>query len=657
MTIYLGGNRLPAVPLYGHLQIVRAGRELEVQPSDGFLGEWTENSFWAFQNRSVNGTGAGGYSNTPGYGVWGLYAQVALDIGDRSDADVWRVLAAATAQFTAQMNLSIPYNAVAPAFNSNSFITTLLSIIGIEVAEYISGASPAEVFDPVTGSTLYFLGFPGAGNNALDYPEYSPDFRLFGGASNDIIRTGFGDDTINGGAGDDSLFGAAGNDSLNGTTGNDILDGGEGDDWLHGGVDADVLDGGLGSDTLDGAAGNDTLLGSDGSDTLTGGAGADLLDGGQAADRLDAGSGNDTLRFDEDDFIFGGAGRDVAYMSSFPQSVTEQAVAVRGFALNMDEAGIEVLVAPAAFLGVGGDTITGIGANDMVAAGGGDDVMVIDRTTGTGPTILWGGEGADTFDFLLGQDRGRPLGIMVVNVDNLTEGNFASFDRSMITVPEGFRWGMIDAIIINPDAGDRIMADGVLQGTSVQQHLITHQYRLRDGQEETQLVATRSYVAGSLDPDVPGGIAGNYDVRFLGGGVQEVFGAAATPYHVNFHRYESTEVEQAVTEAFGPRWWTGVLNPAEAQRVMASYGVDYLLEEHYVTNLNHVLAYTRGYGQAPAGRVIDGTPLGVPSIDALPAFTRADAFGPWFVLGGEFDGASLESLDRFRVTMPDAPLL
>jgi hypothetical protein len=55
--------------------------------------------------------------------------------------------------------------------------------------------------------------------------------------------------------------------------------------------------------------------------------------------------------------------------------------------------------------------------------------------------------------------------------------------------------------------------------------------------------------------------------------------------------------------------------------------------------------------------VIDGTPLGVPSIDALPAFTRADAFGPWFVLGGEFDGASLESLDRFRVTMPDAPLL
>jgi hypothetical protein len=146
-------------------------------------------------------------------------------------------------------------------------------------------------------------------------------------------------------------------------------------------------------------------------------------------------------------------------------------------------------------------------------------------------------------------------------------------------------------------------------------------------------------------------------VRFLGGGIQEVFGAAASPHYNHFWRYASTEYKQAVIDRYGPRWWDGVLSPSSAQRVANSSGIEGYVEEHYYTDLNHVLAYPGGYAAGPAGGEVEGNALGVASIDAIGAFTRADTFGPWFILGGEFEGASLESLERFRVTMPDDPLI
>ena len=128
MTIYLGGNRLPIEPLNGHLQIVRGVDELEGQPFGGFVG-----GTWDFRKQPVNGTNENG-PNTPGYGDPFNYQQIALDIGGRSEIGVWNLLKDSFDQFKAQMIGTIPYQLL--TFNSNSFATTLLSIIGISGPSY-----------------------------------------------------------------------------------------------------------------------------------------------------------------------------------------------------------------------------------------------------------------------------------------------------------------------------------------------------------------------------------------------------------------------------------------------------------------------------------------------------------------------------------------
>lgn len=345
MTIFLGGNRVLSTN-YGHLQVIYQGRELEVQSG----------VTWQFRNRLVDGE-TNGQPHTPGYGDPEHYAQTALNLGDRSSADVWHLLVNAHRQFASQFAGSIFYLGLTQ--NSNSCVTTLLSIVGIEVGGYLGLIDlPGRLVepDPITGTESYidpFNGYPGSGMNVLD--RFSPNFTLSGWGSDDIIRTG------------------TGNDSLSGNGGNDRIDGG------------------AGQDSLDGGGGRDTLEGGAGQDQLYGGNGADLLYGGYDADTIFGGAGNDTLWFDEDDVIDAGAARDTAYLSSLPLSVSGQAISVAALEIDLHATSVEILVLPAAFTGVGGHRITGIGANDMVAAGGGNDSLVIDRTDGGAPAIVWGG--------------------------------------------------------------------------------------------------------------------------------------------------------------------------------------------------------------------------------------------------------------------------
>ncbi len=83
--------------------------------------------------------------------------------------------------------------------------------------------------------------------------------RVWGGAGNDVIKTGggndllygeAGNDTLDAGAGSDKLYGGDGNDVLRGRAGKDYLYGQAGNDWLYGGwnpgrqPDLDYMDGG-----------------------------------------------------------------------------------------------------------------------------------------------------------------------------------------------------------------------------------------------------------------------------------------------------------------------------------------------------------------------------------------------------------------------------
>jgi Ca2+-binding RTX toxin-like protein len=649
MTIYLGGNRVvtPLTVQYGHLQIIYQGWELEVQAG----------STWRFRHRTVDGQ-TNGRDHTPGYGDPNHYEQTAIDLGDRSAADTWHLLLNAHRQYSNQFGDSIRYLGVTQ--NSNSYVATLMSIIGVDVGAYLGLISlpgiPVEP-DPFSGIEPYiapFGGYPGSGMNVLE--RYGPDFTLNGRASNDIIRTGSGNDSISGNGGNDEIDGGSGADTLSGGAGNDTLSGGDGNDLLFGGNSADFLQGGGDADTIHGEAGHDTLSGDDGNDLLFGGDGADFLFGGGGADTIYGGAGRDTIWFDELDVIDGGLGRDTAYLSSRPYSASEQAISVLPIQFDMQATSVEILVLPAAFTGAGGHRITGIGANHMVAAGGGDDHLVIDRSNGGGPAIVWGGAGDDTFEFMLPEGRTRPLGLMFVDVPNLTERNFAAFHRGLIEGTSGLSWGQIDAIILNPEQGDRVISSpGFAIGTSVHSSDVTQFYYAREGNSivpSSKIVASFSYLSGNPDPDVMGGMAGDYDVSFLGGGNRTVFAAAAQPHFVSFMKFADPDID----DYYSPHWWEGVLSTGSAIRGEDSVGVDWVMEEYYFTNIGYALAFPNGFGQGPAGPVVSHESgeywLGVPSINSIGTFTTNETIGDWFVLGGRFEGTDLVSDGSFTAATP-----
>ncbi len=179
----------------------------------------------------------------------------------------------------------------------------------------------------------------------------------------DIVAGTSGSDSIQARGGSDIVYGGGGNDALYGEAGDDILLGGSENDYLAGGTEDDRLEGEAGSDTLYGEAGNDMLLG---------GSEDDYLFGGIGNDRLDGGDGNDTLNGDgSDDELYGDAGNDT---------------------LN-----------------------GGTGGSNRLYGGAGDDVLTLDLNGsstglnilagGTGNDTLYGGGGADRYEFNLGDGQ------------------------------------------------------------------------------------------------------------------------------------------------------------------------------------------------------------------------------------------------------------
>ncbi|WP_310442559.1 Ig-like domain-containing protein [Sulfurimonas sp.] len=123
---------------------------------------------------------------------------------------------------------------------------------------------------------------------------------------------------LNGGEGNDRIYGLGGDDTFAGGGGNDYLEGGKGFDTLQGGAGHDVLFGDNDSDVLYGGEGQDTLVGGDNdnaSDALFGGSAEDVLLGGGGDDTLAGGDASNLYADKELDYLAGGVGHDIYYVS------------------------------------------------------------------------------------------------------------------------------------------------------------------------------------------------------------------------------------------------------------------------------------------------------------------------------------------------------
>ncbi len=160
-----------------------------------------------------------------------------------------------------------------------------------------------------------------------------------------------------------------------GTDSGEVLTGTVGVDWITGNG---------GNDTINGDTGNDLLSGNTGADTIRGGGGDDIIWGGAGDDLLEGGAGNDV--------IIGGTGIDVV---SYAGAVSPNN-AVRAFLLaphtNSREArgdfyvGLEGIEGSSGADKLGGDgqgnIMRGLGGNDTLYGGAGNDNYEIDASNG-----------------------------------------------------------------------------------------------------------------------------------------------------------------------------------------------------------------------------------------------------------------------------------
>ncbi len=195
---------------FGHLQIVYvddAGNEIELEvqgPWDFVFG-----ADWIFEPRADGlDRNHATLDNTPHYGDANFYGYTTFLVGQAAD-DAWNILSQTHGQFiTAQIQgVDFDYQI---DYGSNSYATTLLSIIGIDIGSLL----PRITVPSITN------GFPGEGRNALNdagHPDDAIDLELVGSSGANIIVTGNGTDTLEGGDGADQLHGGGGDDQLYGT--------------------------------------------------------------------------------------------------------------------------------------------------------------------------------------------------------------------------------------------------------------------------------------------------------------------------------------------------------------------------------------------------------------------------------------------------------
>lgn len=286
----------------------------------------------------------------------------------------------------------------------------------------------------------------------------------------------------------------------------DVLFGTEDRNFIHGGGGNDTIFGSLGADILDGAEGRDVVdysnFEGDRLFTLTGAAqstadyvgyvtGTGASDVLQASlfgiEQIVAGAGDDEFRIESlpgtlERIDGGGQGEkgdtlDLSDLTSNTGAVIVlqgeeggagyvrvdlSQIAVDSFE-NVIGSGKNDSIKGSAEANViqgdgGDDTIDGGGGVDLLAGGSGADTFDVDLSGASGPVIVWGGAGADTISITTNGES--QLGIMMVNVTDLTEANFHQLSLDALGMPEDFDWSKIGAIVVNAESDDDIKYNG-----------------------------------------------------------------------------------------------------------------------------------------------------------------------------------------------------
>jgi len=363
----------------------------------------------------------------------------------------------------------------------------------------------------------------------------------------------------------------------------------------------------------------ENVVGTSHNDTITGDDQANGINGHLGADVLIGGGGDDFIFFDAADGenVDGGSGRDVAV-----------ALGSDGVTVDIAAQGLECVIGCD---GVDTITVAGIapGPDELLyaAGGGGSDTFIVTHNPGEGPKVLWGGAGADHFDFrLTDPDYSRDqIGIAVVHIEGLTEEAFSRLTLANLGLG-GIDISKLDAIIINPDGLDSYFWGGA--------PLTTSNIDLLDYDD----VGYYSHFVSGYDTPA------SFEVRsssYLGGtqSIQSVFSNEIRVQHeitFNFDYLDITvwsggDYEVVETETYNERPYESLQAAIDEAKFIAELEFEqYAPYSEYGTTPEY---WTMTYHETDSD---------------VPHY-----YAPFFVVGGTFSGGDLSANGQLIGSLPD----